>query len=79
MLLIDLILNQITGQTGANETKEAKIMVPLKYLRNFLRILEMSFFFNCEINVIFTWSANCVIVYTDAYSLFSSNYVINIR
>ena len=44
MLLIDLILNQITGQTGANETKEAKIMVPLKYLSNFLRILEMSFF-----------------------------------
>ena len=44
MLLIDLILNQITGQTGANETKEAKIMVPLKYLSNFLKILEMSFF-----------------------------------
>ena len=44
MLLIDLILNQITSQTGANETKEAKIMVPLKYLSNFLRILEMSFF-----------------------------------
>ena len=44
MLLIDLILNQITGQTGANETKEAKIMVPLKYLSNFLRILKMSFF-----------------------------------
>ena len=39
-------------------------MVPLKYLSNFWRILEMSLI-NCEINLILTWSANCVIVSTN--------------
>ena len=40
-------------------------MVPLKCLSNFWRTLEMTLT-NCEVNLIFTWSANCVIVYTDA-------------
>ena len=35
-------------------------MVPLKYLSNFYRTLEMPLI-NCEINLILTWSANCVI------------------
>ena len=39
-------------------------MVQLKYLRNFWRIREMSLI-NCEVNLILTWSANCVIVYTN--------------
>ena len=39
-------------------------MVPLKYLSNFWRTLEMPLI-NCEVNLILTWSANCVIVYTD--------------
>ena len=39
-------------------------MVPLKYLSNFSRTLEMHLI-NCEINLILTWSANCVIVYTN--------------
>ena len=39
-------------------------MVPLKYLSNFWRILEMPLI-NCEINLILTWSANCVIVSTN--------------
>ena len=39
-------------------------MVPLKYLSNFWRTLEMSLI-NCEIELILTWSASCVIVYTD--------------
>ena len=33
--------------------------MPLKYLRNFWRILEMSLI-NCEINLILTWSEKCV-------------------
>ena len=41
---------QITRQTGNNETEDVKIMVPLKYLRNFWRALEMSLF-NCEISL----------------------------
>ena len=39
-------------------------MVPLKYLSNFWRTLEMSFI-NCEVELILTWSANCVIIYTN--------------
>ena len=35
-------------------------MVPLKYLSSFWRTFEMPLI-NCEINLILTWSANCVI------------------
>ena len=55
---------KMTGQTGYDGTKNVEIMVPLKYLNNFWRTLEMSLI-NCEINLILTWSANCVIVYTN--------------
>ena len=56
---------KITSQTDNNGRIEVEIMVPLKYLSNFWRTLEMTLT-NCEVNLIFTWSANCVIVYTDA-------------
>ena len=39
-------------------------MVPLKYLNKFWRTFEMPLI-NCEVNLILTWSANYVIVYTD--------------
>ena len=56
---------KITGQTDNNgRIDKFEIMVPLKYLRNFWRTLEMPLI-NCEINLILTWSANCVIIYTD--------------
>ena len=56
---------QITDLTGDDgEIDNAEIMVPLKYLNNFWRTLEMPLI-NCEVNLILTWSANCVIVYTD--------------
>ena len=35
-------------------------MVPLKYLSNFWKILEMPLI-NCEVNLILTWSSTCVI------------------
>ena len=35
-------------------------MVPLKYLNNFWRILEMPLI-NCEVNLILTWSSTCVV------------------
>ena len=64
MLLIYLILQQkITGQTENNGTKEIEIMVPLKYLSNFWRTLEMPLI-NCEISLILNWSTNHIIVYT---------------
>ena len=62
-------------------------MVPLKYLSNFWRTLEMSLI-NCEINLILTCSENCVISntaenqettfsVTDKKNLCSSCYIIN--
>ena len=51
---------KITGSTGYYGKKNVEIMVPLKYLSNFWRILEMPLI-NCENNVILTWSENCVI------------------
>ena len=44
--------------------KNIEIVVPLKYLSNFWRTLEMPLI-NYEINLILTWSANCVIVPTN--------------
>ena len=55
---------KMTGQTADDGTKNVEIMVPLKYLSNFWRTLEMPLI-NCEINLILTWSANCVIVSTN--------------
>ena len=44
---------QITGQTGNGDTKDVEIMVPLKYLSNLWRTLEMPLI-NCEI--VFNWN-----------------------
>ena len=56
---------KITGQADNNgRIDNVEIMVPLKYLSNFWRTLEMPLI-NCEINLILTWSANCVIIYTN--------------
>ena len=39
--------------------------MPLKYLSNFLRTLEMPLI-NCEVNLLLTWSRDCVITnYTE--------------
>ena len=39
-------------------------MVPLKYFSNFQRTLQMRLI-HCEVNLILTWSADCVLIYTD--------------
>ena len=52
---------KITDQTGNDGTKDVEIMVPLKYLSNFWRTLEMPLI-NCEINIFLTWSGKYVIV-----------------
>ena len=54
---------KITGQTGNDGTKDVEIMVPLKYLSNFWRTLEMPLI-NCEVNLILTWSSSCVLIST---------------
>ena len=62
---------KITGQTADNNNNgniagrvNVELMVPLKYLSNFQRILEIPLI-NCETELILGWSANCVIIYTD--------------
>ena len=55
---------KITGQTNDDGIINVEKMVPLKYLSNFWRALEMSLI-NCEVERILNWSANCVIIYTN--------------
>ena len=52
---------KITGKTpAAGNTKDVEIIVPLKYLSNFWKTLEM-LLINCEVNLVLTWSRDCVI------------------
>ena len=56
---------KLTGQwLDDGEINNVEIIVPLKYLSNFWRTLEMPLI-NCEVSLILTWSANFVIIYTD--------------
>ena len=56
---------KITGQTNDDgEISNVEIMVPLKYLSRFWRTLEIPLI-NFEVNIILTWSEDCVIVYTN--------------
>ena len=55
---------KIPSQTDDNGIINIEIMVPLKYLSNFWRTLEMPLI-NCEVNLILIWSADCIIIYTD--------------
>ena len=54
----------MAGQIGDDGTKNIEIMAPLKHLSDFWRTLEMPLI-NCKINLILTWSTNCVIVSTN--------------
>ena len=68
---------KITDQTDDDgEINNVEIMVPLKYLNNFWRTTEMPLI-NFEVNIILTWSKNCVIVYTNVANL--GSYFINSR
>ena len=52
---------KIRGETSAaGSTKDVETIVPLKYLSNFRRTLEMPLI-NCEVNLISIWSKDCVI------------------
>ena len=62
---------KITGNTPADgNTKYVEIIVPLKYLSNFWRTLEM-LLINCEVNFILTWSSTCVITNSTGGGKFS--------
>ena len=50
------------GVTHDNLTKnDVKIVVPLKYLSNFWRHLDIPLI-NCEVELILTWFKNCVLI-----------------
>ena len=52
---------KITEKTNDDgNTKDVEIIVPLKYFSNFWRTLEMPLI-NCQVNLILTWSKDCVI------------------
>ena len=62
---------KITGRTPADgNTKYVEIIVPLKYLSNFWRTLEM-LLINCEVNLILTWSKDCVITNSEGEGKFA--------
>ena len=52
----------ITGKTPENNDSltNAKLVMPLKYSSNFLRSLNIPLI-NCEVELILTWSKNCVL------------------
>ena len=51
----------LIGNTEANGTKKGvKIAVPLKYLSNFWRSLEMPLI-NCKVELLLKWIENCVL------------------
>ena len=48
--------------TNNNLTKkDVKIVIPLKHLTNFWRSLDI-LLINCEVELILTWSKNCVLI-----------------
>ena len=51
----------MTGNIPANgNIKDDEVIVSLKYLSNFSRMLKIPLI-NCEVNLILTWSSTCVI------------------
>ena len=52
--------NENTEQENTKTKKIIEIVVPLKQLSNFWRTIEMPLI-NCEIELILTWSENCVL------------------
>ena len=61
---------KITRKTPADRnTKDVEIIVPLKYLSYFWRTLEMPLI-NCEVNLILTWSKDCVITNSEGEGKF---------
>ena len=55
---------ELTAVGGNKVFKNVKIAVPLKYLSNFWRSLEMPLI-NCKIHLELNWSKDCVMSTTD--------------
>ena len=62
------LLGKTTGDDGKNRSlKNVKTVVPLKYLSNFFRSLEMPLI-NCKIHLELNWNNNCVMYGADTFA-----------
>ena len=50
----------VAGKTPGNSLTNKKVVIPLKHLSNFWRALNIPLI-NCEVELILTWSKNCVL------------------
>ena len=57
---------------ASGNTKDVEIVVPLKYLSNFWRTLEL-YLTNGKINIILAWSATCLITNSTGAGKFPIN------
>ena len=53
-------ITEVTGDAAGVRRLNVKVVVPLKYLRNFFRSLEMPLI-NCKIKLKLTWKKECVL------------------
>ena len=65
-------IRESTPVGGNRVFKNVKIAVPLKYLSNFWRSLEMPLI-NCKIHLELNWSSNCVMSTTNEITLKITN------
>ena len=62
------LLGKATDAEGNDRSlKDARIIVPLKYLSNFFRLLEMPLI-NCKFHLELNWKNNCVMYGNDTYA-----------
>ena len=63
--IMGITYNVGAGEAGYNANKvgknETEIVIPLKHLSNFWRSLNIPLI-NCEVELILTWSKNCVLI-----------------
>ena len=67
---ISLLGNPVVANNIAR--RSVKVVVPLKYLSNFIRLLEMPFI-NCKIKLNLTWKKECVLSTDDGNAVFIIN------
>ena len=65
-------VNRVAGNAAGVRRLNVKIVVPLKYLSNFFRLLEMSLI-NCKIKLNLTWRKECVLSTGDGDAVFIIN------
>ena len=65
-------VNRVARNAAGVRRLNVKIVVPLKYLSNFFRLLEMSLI-NCKIKLNLTWRKECVLSTGDGDAVFIIN------